>query len=206
MQKLSLACCVLAMAFISACAGIEQTESYYIGWSAQELAEHPTVITCDQVEQVLPMPDSQAIAQLARQLFEQGYFICGYSVPQTDGKLQVMQQAETLGACMVYFAEQGNVQAYYVVRLDSRNYGIMCTGYLNGQKLESGVLVVGLRADGPGARAGLRFGDILLKINDQPVIAQKTLDPYLHYGASNKLEIDRHGQKLSLQMQLPPLP
>ncbi|MGQ4810101.1 Periplasmic serine endoprotease DegP [Candidatus Entotheonellaceae bacterium PAL068K] len=41
----------------------------------------------------------------------------------------------------------------------------------HGLEVEQGVLVVGVQAESPAARAGIRRGDVLLEVNQQPVIS-----------------------------------
>lgn len=74
-------------------------------------------------------------------------------------------------------------------------------------KLErpAGALVASVEEGGPAAKAGLRSGDVILKYNEQPIVASSDLPALLGQatpGESAKLEIWRHGKRETLSAKL----
>ena len=74
-------------------------------------------------------------------------------------------------------------------------------------KLErpAGALVAGVEAGGPAAKAGLRSGDVVLKFNDQPIVASSDLPALLGQatpGETATLEIWRQGKREQLKAKL----
>lgn len=74
-------------------------------------------------------------------------------------------------------------------------------------KLErpAGALVAGVEAGGPAAQAGLRSGDVVLKFNDQPIVASSDLPALLGQatpGETATLEIWRQGKREQLKAKL----
>ena len=74
-------------------------------------------------------------------------------------------------------------------------------------KLErpAGALVAQVEEGGPGAKAGLRSGDVVLKFNDQPIIASSDLPALLGQatpGETARLEIWRQGKREQLSAKL----
>ncbi len=69
--------------------------------------------------------------------------------------------------------------------------------------VESGVLVVSVENNGPGQRAGLRQGDIVIGFDDRPVESiddlHKTLTEEM-VGAKKKLTVLRNSEKLDLEI------
>jgi S1-C subfamily serine protease len=72
-----------------------------------------------------------------------------------------------------------------------------------GLKLTEGVIVTGVLQNGPAANAGLRPGDLLLKVSGQPVknVGELlTQIASLTPGKSAKLEVVRRNQNLTLDV------
>jgi len=74
-------------------------------------------------------------------------------------------------------------------------------------KLErpAGALVSSVEPGGPAAKAGLKAGDVILKFNDQPIIASSDLPAQLGQatpGEKARLEVWRQGQRESLSATL----
>ena len=70
-----------------------------------------------------------------------------------------------------------------------------------GLPLETAVLVVSVEKNSPGARAGLREGDLIVAFNDQPIGSVHHLHKILvgeQIGVSAKLTVIRHTEKLEL--------
>ena len=68
---------------------------------------------------------------------------------------------------------------------------------------ENGVVVISVASGSPGARAGLREGDVIVALDDQPVAGVDDLHRLLsdaRVGVRNKLSVLRHTQKLELQV------
>ncbi|MBD1939012.1 PDZ domain-containing protein [Microcoleus sp. FACHB-68] len=72
-----------------------------------------------------------------------------------------------------------------------------------------GVLISSVGADSPTALAGLRAGDIILKINNQPLLKQETLLKIIQnsfVGSTLQIELNRNGQMLNLAVRVGRLP
>ena len=74
-------------------------------------------------------------------------------------------------------------------------------------KLErpAGALVSSVEEGGPGAKAGLKSGDVILKYNEQPIVASSDLPALLGQatpGETAKLEIWRQGKRETLSARL----
>jgi len=74
-------------------------------------------------------------------------------------------------------------------------------------KLErpAGALVSSVEEGGPAAKAGLKSGDVILKYNEQPIVASSDLPALLGQampGETAKLEIWRHGKRETLSAKL----
>lgn len=69
----------------------------------------------------------------------------------------------------------------------------------------AGALVANVEPNGPGAKAGLRSGDVVLKFNDQPIVASSDLPALLGQatpGETARLEIWRQGKRETLSAKL----
>jgi serine protease Do len=74
---------------------------------------------------------------------------------------------------------------------------------------EHGVLIVALAQGGPAQRAGLQPGDVVLRVDNQPVRAARDLLTYLNaraVGARITLQVERDGQRVALEVQLQAVP
>jgi serine protease Do len=83
------------------------------------------------------------------------------------------------------------------MRINSRGEG--------GPDVTAGVIVVGLDPEGPASKAGVRLGDVLLAVADQPVTDTATLRRALSQGVSEgktELAIIRGKVPLSLEVHL----
>jgi serine protease Do len=72
-----------------------------------------------------------------------------------------------------------------------------------------GALISGLKSDAPAARAGLKNGDVILKVNGQPVESANQLRLRISQtapGTSVKLEISREGKTQDVNVTLGELP
>jgi serine protease Do len=72
-----------------------------------------------------------------------------------------------------------------------------------------GALISGLKPDAPAARAGLKNGDVILKVNGQPVESANQLRLRISQtapGTSVKLEISREGKTEDVNVTLGELP
>lgn len=68
-----------------------------------------------------------------------------------------------------------------------------------------GVLISRVGADSPAALAGLRAGDVIVKINNQPLLKQETLLNIIQnslVGSTLQIELNRNGQMLNLGVRV----
>jgi serine protease Do len=75
----------------------------------------------------------------------------------------------------------------------------------DGPALIAGVIIVGLDANGPASKAGVRMGDVILSLADQPVTDNATLRRALSQGVSagkTELSIIRGKDQLRVEVQL----
>jgi serine protease Do len=75
----------------------------------------------------------------------------------------------------------------------------------SGPEVTAGVIVIGLDPKGPASKAGVRVGDMLLAVADQPVVDTATLRRALQNGVSEgkaQLSIIRGKQPLSVDVDL----
>ncbi len=83
------------------------------------------------------------------------------------------------------------------VRINSRGEG--------GYEVTSGVIVIGLDPHGPATKAGVRLGDVLLAVADQPVADTATLRRALSQGVTEgkmELTLIRGNKPLNLEVQV----
>ena len=76
---------------------------------------------------------------------------------------------------------------------------------LHGSPLNQGILVTSVRPGSPAARAGLQRGDILLRINDQPIRTTRALHRYeasLQPGRRVQLSGLRNGKSFKIELLL----
>lgn len=72
-------------------------------------------------------------------------------------------------------------------------------------KETSGVLVVNVRTDGTGDKAGLKQGDLITKFNDQPILNSRKLQLFVadsHIGDKVKLTVIRNGKTVNLTAEI----
>lgn len=75
----------------------------------------------------------------------------------------------------------------------------------NGPEITAGVIVIGLDPEGPASKAGVRLGDVLLAVAEQPVVDTATLRRALEQGVSEgktELIIIRGREPINLDVQL----
>jgi serine protease Do len=68
-----------------------------------------------------------------------------------------------------------------------------------------GALVSDVQKDGPADKAGLKVGDVISKVNDQPIVAVGDLPSVVgaaHPGANVRLDVWRQGKALTLTVRL----
>ncbi|HEY59047.1 MAG TPA: site-2 protease family protein [Anaerolineae bacterium] len=70
------------------------------------------------------------------------------------------------------------------------------------------VLIAEVAAGSPAEQAGLRPGDILLRLNDQPIHTLGDIPPIIqsHLGETLSVEVERQGQRLTFQVYARPNP
>jgi Do/DeqQ family serine protease len=74
---------------------------------------------------------------------------------------------------------------------------------------EQGVLIVRIVADSPAAQAGLRAGDVIEKINNQPVTTSNEVQRLVEQttvGSQLQMQVQRNGQSVQLAVRTAPLP
>ena len=74
---------------------------------------------------------------------------------------------------------------------------------------DQGVLIVRVLPDSPAARAGLQQGDVILKINNQPVTKTAEVQQLVEntqVGSQLQMEVQRNGQTLRVAVRTAPLP
>lgn len=75
----------------------------------------------------------------------------------------------------------------------------------HGPEVIAGVIIVGLDPKGPASKAGVKMGDVVLSLADQPVTDNATLRRALSQGVSEgktELSIIRGNQQISLEVEL----
>lgn len=72
-------------------------------------------------------------------------------------------------------------------------------------KLEKGIYVAQISQDAPSAKSDLKIGDIITKIDDQPIEKMSELRKYIYQKSPNetvKLTISRNGKEREIQVEL----
>ncbi len=75
--------------------------------------------------------------------------------------------------------------------------------------VDQGVLVARVVEDSPAAKAGMRAGDVIQKIDNQPVVKAETIQQAVQrsqIGGKLQLEVNRNGQTLKLEVRPGPMP
>ena len=97
-------------------------------------------------------------------------------------------------------AQHGHIRRGFL-GIRSQEVDLPAQGQALGREQSSGLLIMGVEADGPAAKGGLMVGDILVGMNDQPIANHDALMALLNgdvAGKTAQVQVLRGGQPLTL--------